>query len=200
MSDEVAKIIALAAKEGLAPLGLRRRGRSRLWIDDHGWWTINVEFQASGFAKGCYLNVGYQHLWVRRNHLVFEEPERPLGGSTFVRYEGDNDDFAVAIGPVVASAVEAVEGRRVNHGEGIESLQNVASSPDDLNAGIAAAILGQTDLARRRLTGSVHSAYRDQADAFLELSNQEASSLAHRSITETRQLLRLPEHWSDWRA
>jgi TrkA-C domain len=66
---DVSKLIARAARAKLGPLGLLRRGQSRLWIDDRGWWTINVEFQPSRFTKRSYLNVGHQHLWVRRNHL-----------------------------------------------------------------------------------------------------------------------------------
>lgn len=33
--------------EVLAPLGVRRRSRSRTWLDDHGWWLGIVEFQPS---------------------------------------------------------------------------------------------------------------------------------------------------------
>jgi len=57
------KIIADAAKRNLAPIGLTRKGRSRVWLDDRGWYVTVVEFQPSGFSKGSYLNVGrsYQH-------------------------------------------------------------------------------------------------------------------------------------------
>ncbi|MDG5809477.1 hypothetical protein P9869_44140 [Streptomyces ossamyceticus] len=40
----VLRIITSAARESLKPLGLAQRGRSRLWIDDHGWWLGVVEF------------------------------------------------------------------------------------------------------------------------------------------------------------
>jgi hypothetical protein len=41
----------------LTPLGLTQRGRSRLWLDDHGWWLIVVEFQPSAWSRGSHLNV-----------------------------------------------------------------------------------------------------------------------------------------------
>ncbi|MER7309920.1 hypothetical protein [Streptomyces griseoluteus] len=40
----VLRIISSAARESLKPLGLARRGRSPLWIDDHEWWLGVVEF------------------------------------------------------------------------------------------------------------------------------------------------------------
>jgi hypothetical protein len=51
-SDEHGRIIATAAKETLGPLGFYRKGRSRVWLCDHGFWLGVVEFQPSGFAKG----------------------------------------------------------------------------------------------------------------------------------------------------
>jgi hypothetical protein len=55
--------IAAAAKSVLAPLGCVRKGRSRIWLDDHGWWVGVVEFQPSGWSKGSYLNVAASYLW-----------------------------------------------------------------------------------------------------------------------------------------
>jgi hypothetical protein len=55
-------VIAAQARHVLKPLGLVRQGKSRVWIDDHGWWTIQVEFQPSSWSKGSYLNVGINWL------------------------------------------------------------------------------------------------------------------------------------------
>ena len=55
--------IAAAAKSVLAPMGCKRKGRSRTWLDDHGWWVGVVEFQPSGWSKGSYLNVSASYLW-----------------------------------------------------------------------------------------------------------------------------------------
>ena len=194
----VSAIIAREAKEALSPLGLTRRGRSRVWIDDRGWWLINVEFQPSDWGKGCYLNVGHQHLWVKRDHLVFEDHERPLGGTSFVQFRGDEVEFASAVSQASRVAADAVLRRRSAHGEAKKALRRVADSRDDLNGGIAAAVLGKGKLAEKRLRGLVHPAYQDQAAQFMGLDQDQADTLARQSVTITRQLLRLPAEWSDW--
>jgi hypothetical protein len=66
------KVIASIAKSVLGPLGLRRKGRSRTWLDDHGWWLGVVEFQPSSWSRGTYLNVGGMFLWRPIGHLAFE--------------------------------------------------------------------------------------------------------------------------------
>jgi hypothetical protein len=55
-------VITAEARHVLEPLGLVRQGKSRVWIDDHGWWTIQVEFQPSAWSKSSYLNVGINWL------------------------------------------------------------------------------------------------------------------------------------------
>jgi hypothetical protein len=57
------RAIALAAKAALAPLGFRRKGQSRVWLADQGYWLLVVEFQPSGWARGSYLNVAAHWLW-----------------------------------------------------------------------------------------------------------------------------------------
>lgn len=161
MRDIVGSVIADAAKKSLVPLGVARKGRSRLWIDDHGWWLINVEFQPSGSTKGCYLNIGEQHLRVVRDHVCFEHVERP---TSFVAYDDDVDGFTIRMEEVVRSAMKAVERRRDAHSEGREALRRLAVGNDDLNAGIAFALLGDAEAARARLTGAVHRAFRPQAE------------------------------------
>lgn len=66
------KLLNQAVREVLRPLALVQRGRSRMWIDHHGWWIINVEFQPSSWSKGSYLNVGVQWLWHRSPALCFD--------------------------------------------------------------------------------------------------------------------------------
>jgi hypothetical protein len=51
------KLIAAAAKDALLPLGFRRKGQSRCWYSDEGFWYIFIEFQPSAWSKGTYANV-----------------------------------------------------------------------------------------------------------------------------------------------
>jgi hypothetical protein len=69
---EHSKIIAEAAKETLEPLGIFQKGRSRSWIDDRGWWIVNIEFQPSGNSKGSYLNVAAMWLWDENDFFTFD--------------------------------------------------------------------------------------------------------------------------------
>lgn len=57
------QIIAKTAKAVLEPRGFKRKGRSRTWMADHGWWATVVEFQPSQWSKGSYLNAGAHWLW-----------------------------------------------------------------------------------------------------------------------------------------
>ena len=70
------KIITEVAKETLAPLGIFQKGRSRIWIDDLGWWIVVIEFQPSGFSKGTHLNVGAMWLWHEKDYFTFDVGDR----------------------------------------------------------------------------------------------------------------------------
>ena len=63
MAGQHNKIINAAAKKILAPEGLFRVGSSRTWIDDNGYFVIQVEFQSEAYEKGSALNVGISFLW-----------------------------------------------------------------------------------------------------------------------------------------
>src|SRR5438270_7990683 len=137
-----------------------RVGRSRVWIRDAGWWLLAVEFQPSSWRAGqAYLNVGEQHLWVERDHIVFEEPDRPLGAAHTADLASDDSVLVV----LMDTAAEAVTRRIAEHEEGDAALRRLVRLDDDLNAGIAAALLGDVPTATQRLSGAVHPAYTAQA-------------------------------------
>jgi hypothetical protein len=72
MENKHSQLLAAAAKRHLAPLGLKRQGRSRTWLDDQKWFVTVVEFQLSGYSKGSFLNVGAHFLWSWNGHLSFD--------------------------------------------------------------------------------------------------------------------------------
>ena len=105
-------LIAEAAKTALQPLGLRRKGRSRVWLDDRGLWVNIVEFQPSDWTKGSYLNVGVTWLW----HVYDDEPflffDVQSRVEALVRFE-DEAQFASEARRLAESArTEIVELRR----------------------------------------------------------------------------------------
>lgn len=88
------KIIKKSAKEILVPLGMFQKGQSRCWLDDNGWYMIQVEFQPSAWSKGAYLNVGISFLWEKsealNETLPFDVGYREKG---YVEFNGNEDDF-----------------------------------------------------------------------------------------------------------
>lgn len=99
------KIIASAAKAALAPLGFRRKGRSRTWFADLGWWLLVVEFQPSSWSKGSYLNVAAHWLWVSKGHMSFD-----FGGRSpeYIEYQSD-EQFAPEADRLAESAASEAE-------------------------------------------------------------------------------------------
>ncbi|WP_203899653.1 hypothetical protein [Virgisporangium aliadipatigenens] len=74
-SRTINRLIAVAARDRLGPLGLVRHRRTRIWYDDRGWSLIVVEFP-SGRSPGTYLNVGAMWLWAGGDHWAFDEGSR----------------------------------------------------------------------------------------------------------------------------
>lgn len=103
------RIIQQAAREVLKPLGLFQRGRSRLWIDDNGWFLTLVEFQPSAWSKGSYLNVALHFLWGNRDFISYDYP---IGGQTrqnsFVSFTGDETAFYEAVTAMAQKAAGLV--------------------------------------------------------------------------------------------
>lgn len=93
-----AKIINAVAKRILAPLGFFRKGSSRVWLQDNGWFLTVVEFQPSAYSKGTYLNVAMNFLWGKplsegAHVLALDYGNRvmpPDVPAQFISYTGDD--------------------------------------------------------------------------------------------------------------
>jgi len=160
------RIIADAAKAALGPLGFKRKGRSRIWLADHRWWLAVVEFQPSSWSKGSYLNVAAHWLWSEIGSLGFD-----FGGRIMEHVEYVTDDqFKGAAAQLVETA--AIEAQRLV--ELFDTLSNVAKvllvaaqtesgQPhlhpgwSDYHAGVAAALVGRPDDARKMFTAILDS-------------------------------------------
>ena len=86
------KIIRNAANSVLKPNGLFRKGTSRVWIDDNGWFLTVVEFQPSGWDRGSYLNVAVHFLWDDQDYLSFDYPCSSRV-KDFVAFDGNEGRF-----------------------------------------------------------------------------------------------------------
>jgi len=108
-TNEHGKIIAAAAKSVLAPLGFKRKGVSRVWLSDHGYWLDVVEFQPSGFSKGTYCNVAVHWLWAITPALTFDYGAHRVG--SFAQFN-DADVFSQSVSAMAHAAAKAVERHR----------------------------------------------------------------------------------------
>ncbi|WP_225101986.1 hypothetical protein [Streptomyces sp. CoH27] len=146
----VLQILTSAARESLKPLGLTQQGRSRLWVDDHGWWLGVVEFTPPRTA-GSGLHVGAMWLWHDVDHLAFHVDAVRVGSELF-RTEDQFTRLALNLSQQAAANVIAL---REKFPAPPDVARYIASRPvrrgflwDSFDAGIAAALVGDPDTAR----------------------------------------------------
>jgi hypothetical protein len=169
------RLIEVAAQDRLRPLGLVRKGRSRLWYDDRGWSLILVEFQ-TGRNLGSYLNVGAMWLWADRDDWAFDEGGRlywradgtftsrpPLGEAGWTQHADflNADQFSRAaelLAKAAAGRVTQLRDRFPSPAAVAEHLETHATSPDQspmwhaFHRGAAAALSANPMLAEQSLT------------------------------------------------
>ena len=111
------KILNRVAREVLKPIGAKQKGRSRIWLDDNGWWVTMIEFQPSNWSRGSYLNVGINWQWYPKDYYSFDMGYRT---GNYVGYEND-DQFEMAARDFADQAkTKALEYRH--------NLQNVSAA------------------------------------------------------------------------
>ena len=155
MTDTHSKIIATAGKSALAPLGFKRKGRSRLWISDQMSWLNVVEFTPSRWSKGVSLVNASHWLWAGTGFLAFHES---VHSDLHAEFES-GEQFEREMEKIAHEAV--AEARRLQ--AQFSSLERTAafvidrarSSPDRMlpswwgyQAGIAAGLIGDLVAAR----------------------------------------------------
>jgi hypothetical protein len=145
------KIITAAAKHALAPLGLRRHGKSRVWYDDHGWWSIVIEFQPSSWARGTYLNVGVCWHVYEKAHWSFDVGYREQPFSE-ARTDHQFSDAASDIADHARKCVESYRSRFSSIADAHRHYQSTAPKQDwgFYHAGVIAGLCGDISVARTR--------------------------------------------------
>lgn len=161
--DEHSRIIARAAKEALAPLGCFQKGRSRTWLDDHGWWVAVIEFQPSAWAKGSFLNVGACWLWYAKDSLSFDDGSRIEGFREF-ESTGQFQAVAAALAERAKNEVTALRKRFATVSAAAEHLR-AKTTKDDIwthyHAGVSCGLAGDIDGAKASLRNVVAMPERD---------------------------------------
>jgi len=144
-SDEHSKLLTQAGRRHLRPLGVMQRGRSRTWIDDHGWFAVVVEFQPSSWARGAYLNVGVCWLWVDKDYWSFDigyriSPFREY--LTSEQFAPQADDLALAARAEVLRYREMLPSVEAAYRHLSERVER--GLWDELHVATAAALMGRT--------------------------------------------------------
>ena len=152
VSTDHGRLIGQAAKRVLAPLGCKRKGRSRLWFDDHLWWVGVIEFQPSAWARGSYLNVGAMWLWNAKEHWSFDDGYRV---DSFKEFKGEDQFFDAAAKLAERAAVEVTALRQRFSSIGAVSAQLAQKSPktiwDHFHAAVSLGVTGNMESARSEL-------------------------------------------------
>jgi hypothetical protein len=144
------RIIARVAKAALAPLGFQRKGASRIWLADHGYWLDVIEFQPSGFSKGTYCNVAVHWLWGLTPALTFDYGFHRVG--SFVPFD-DAETFSRSVEAMARAAAQSVERHRATFISLAATADHLAQGDPDgwgaFHAGIACGLVPKEQEARR---------------------------------------------------
>lgn len=143
------RLVTTAARQFLRPLGVRQRGRSRTWLDDHGWWLVVIEFQPSSWSKGSYLNVGAMWLWYEKDFFSFDDGYRVEGFTPF-QDEAQFSHFAEGLAKRAAEEVQRYRSRYPSvHAAAQHLAVNSHGFWSSFHAGVACGLSGQPAAARR---------------------------------------------------
>ncbi|MER6257752.1 hypothetical protein ABT224_41185 [Streptomyces sp. NPDC001584] len=153
-TSPASRLITSAARERLRPLGLDQRGRSRIWVDDRGWWLGIVEFPSPTWSQGSGLTVGVMWLWQDLSHLAFDFTEQVQPSQDF-RNEIQFGTVAAALADQAGDRVETFRstfgGLDQVAGRLLQRPERCGFLWESFNAGVAAAVVGRPEEARDRL-------------------------------------------------
>jgi hypothetical protein len=201
MSEPHAKIIAAAAKPELASLGFRQKGRSRLWLADHGSWLNIVEFTPSRWSKSVSLMNGAHWLWVGAGFMSFNEA---VPSNCHAEFETE-DQFrsaAVEIAKIARENALDMQSRFPSFDAIAEFvIDRARSSPDRMGpswwgyeAGIASGLIGRPEDAHYFLNGITDDRVTARASALLPLIDRPDAfkSKVNDFVREERERFKLP--------
>ena len=203
------KFLREAGRAALEPLGVTLRGRGRNWVDDRGWWIVNVEFQPSGSSKGSYINVGVQWLWrpFPGHSFEFGDRVRLRSGDKsvqFIEYQNETQFRGAARELATAAAREVLAYRKLfaTLGACIKALRK-EEAPYRYDLGVAYGLAGKKrDAARLFDAAHVRREPRDweiqQNHLLDELSSLVGDTPAFRArildiVNMQRRTLKLPD-------
>lgn len=115
------KIISKTAKKILTPYGIKQKGKSRIWLDDCGWYTTVIEFQPFTGRQGTTLNIGVNFHWHEQVYFSFDIGYRQ--DVDFVEYNGNEDQFSREVENFCKIALS----KALEYRENLQNLQKAKS-------------------------------------------------------------------------
>lgn len=199
------KLINKAAREILKPVGLVRKGESRIWLDDNGWWLTMIEFQPSSWSKGTYLNVGISWLWYPKEYLSFDIGYRE---NSFIEFKDEDTFLREAI-----ELAEKAKNKVLTYRHSMSSpelakefvLKNTVGDEQNiwacLNKGIACLHASDIASAKTHLENVIQCSdvggwavsVKNFAQSILSLKPKEQILAIQEAIMQSRKLQKLPE-------
>lgn len=199
MAGEHNKIIAAAAKARLAPLGFKRKGRTRLWVLDHGLWLNIVEFRPSQWSVSVDLDNAAHWIWAGHGFMSLDYFVRGSHAS----FEGEMQ-FSKEIAEIAneaASCAVQLE-RQFSTFDDIarfaiqeaRDTKRMRTSWAGYKAGLACGILGKHEEAAAFLHGITDDRVIPHAAPFLALAGRtsEFRSRINKLVAQQRAKLKLP--------
>jgi len=202
------KIVAAAARAALQPIGFRRKGQSRTWIGDQGWWLAVVEFQPSGLQKGSFLNVAAHWLWSASGYISFDLGCGEQWGSRVAGFEAyvSDEQFQPAADRLAARAAREAQ-------DLVASISSIATAADMLiarlddlppanrgswagyHAGVASGLAGRPYEAAALLQSVTDDRVKEATEPFINALPDAGRFKAAASllVASQRKMLRLPE-------
>lgn len=149
-TPQPSRLINMAAKAVLRPLGCLQKGRSRTWLDDRSWWVGVIEFQPSSWAKGSHLNVGACWLWYEKEFLSFDAGDSVQSFQAFT----DDEHFAQVAEKLALQASHEVIALRErfptpSHVQAWITAKPRLSIRDHYHLAVSAGLAGAIDQSRR---------------------------------------------------
>jgi len=175
MAKSHERVLAAAVNAELASLGCTRKGRSRTWLDDQGWWVGVIEFQPSAHESGSYLNVGACFQWYPRRHFTFDLGYRE---GDFVRYENEEQfsDEITKLSRLARDKVVELRARLDTVAEAAKSLgDETPTTWRDYHRAVASGLAGDTAEARECFNRVIAD---DDDRSWAEHRRQQARNLA----------------------
>lgn len=169
-----------AAAVHLKPLGLTRKGNSRMWLDDHGWWLGIVDSAFEDSTSGLQMNIGVMWLWYDKDFISFDVNRRIEAKTKSLQ----SKDPARAADQLASQAAAAITQIR----EDFSSISKVAdylehaeppkSAAQHYHAGVAAGLVGRDANATAAFSEVIGSPDRDVWSNELQARTKELYGLA----------------------